>query len=48
MLPAARRRRLRRIKTVVVWIILGILIGAPVAAAIISMERRALSYDASP
>jgi hypothetical protein len=40
MLPAARRRRrrlrLRRIKIVMVWVILGILIGAPIAVAIIS------------
>jgi hypothetical protein len=40
MLRAARHRRLRRIKIVTVWVVLGILIGAPVALAIISMEGR--------
>jgi hypothetical protein len=43
MLPAARRRRrlrLRRIKIVVAWVILGILIGTPIALAFFATTPR--------
>ena len=40
MLPAARRRRLRRLKIALVWGIIGACIGAPVALTIIRMQHR--------
>jgi cellulose biosynthesis protein BcsQ len=44
MLPAERRHRrrlrLRRIKVALVWVIVGVAIGAPVALSVIRMEHR--------